>query len=443
MSKSRMLLVVLLASTVILAAGATAFARSWGSPGLAPLMDRLSAEVQISPPASPDTADRYLPAVAHNYRHNEYLVVWHNTWSGPHRDIYARRVSGAGQLLSWFAVSAGSNDRVQPAVAYNATNDEYLVVWMYDVSGNGTKYEIWGRIVAWNGSYMGSPKLIITWTNRSFWTPRVVWNSYRNQYMVVWNAIDTTTGLASDVAGYRVSASGDVINPGSPIIISASNTPHQVDIAYNLAADEYLAVWRRMRTTADWDIRGARLRGDNGAVVTPPGEFFINSETVDQRYPAVTTNTQDRYLVVWQHAYSSTDWDIKGQYLNISGGTVGSSYNIASTGANEMYPDVASADPLANEYVTVWQIPTSTGTAIRARRNRLVGSTITSLNYFDVASYGFWDSEKPVVACGSPGFLFAYEGDSASDPAVKRHIYGRVWWPNALYLPFIMKNLVK
>ena len=276
---------------------------------------------------------------------------------------------------------------------------------------------------------MGSPKLIITWANRSFWTPRVVWN-----------AIDTTTGLASDVAGYRVSASGDVINLGFPIIISASNTPHQVDIAYNLAADGYLAVWRRMRTTADWDIYGRCLKWDG----TPDGgEFAINSETVDQRYPAVTTNTQDRYLVVWQHAYSPTDWDIKGQYLNISGGAVGSSYNIAYTGANEMYPDVASADPLANEYVTVWQIPTSTGTAIRARRNRLVGSTITSLNYFDVASYGFWDSEKPVVACGSPGFLFAYEGDSASDPAVKRHIYGRVWWPNALYLPFIMKNLVK
>ena len=71
-----------------------------------------------------------------------YEFVWHNTWPGGNHDIYARRVSGDDQILSWFAVSAGSNDRTQPAVTYNATNDEYLIVWMYNVNGDGTTFEI-------------------------------------------------------------------------------------------------------------------------------------------------------------------------------------------------------------------------------------------------------------------------------------------------------------
>ena len=112
----------------------------------------LGGEIQISLPTSPE-CDRYKPGVAYNWVHDEYLVVWHNTWPDGHRDIYARRVSESGQLLSWFAVSTGPNDRIQPAVAYNATADEYLVVWMYDVNGDGSVYEIWGRTIAWNGAY--------------------------------------------------------------------------------------------------------------------------------------------------------------------------------------------------------------------------------------------------------------------------------------------------
>ena len=103
----------------------------------------LGPEFQISLPTTPES-DRHVPAIAYNWLHNEYLVVWHNVWPSGHRDIYARRVSDSGQLLSWFSISAGPNDRAQPAVAYNAINDEYLVVWMYNANGDGSTYEIWG-----------------------------------------------------------------------------------------------------------------------------------------------------------------------------------------------------------------------------------------------------------------------------------------------------------
>jgi hypothetical protein len=264
-----------------------------GGINLASASSRLDPEIQISLPTSPE-CDRYVPAVAYNYQHREYLVVWHNKWSGK-RDIYARRISENGQLLSWFAVSTGTNDRVQPAVAYNATNDEYLVVWMYDVNGDGSTYEIWGRTVAWNGSSMGSEFQIITWPNRTFWTPSVAWNSLRNKYMVVWNALDATTSLPTDVAHAILSDSGTKLYGA---VITTADQPHQADVTYNVAADEYLVVWRRMWTAADGDIRAARLEGFSGAVVTPPGVFTVNATTEDQLLPAVATNQQHRYMVL-------------------------------------------------------------------------------------------------------------------------------------------------
>ncbi|MEJ5312402.1 MAG: hypothetical protein WHX52_21770 [Anaerolineae bacterium] len=443
MSVKKVLLTLLIVSAVGLTVGVNPSLRvralAWSgdaTPRPASLSDRLSSEMQISPSSTPE-ADRYKPAVAYNRTHNEYLVVWHNRWPNDHRDIYARRVSATGQLLSWVGVSAVDHDRVQPSVAYNATNDEYLVVWMYNPSDDKSTYEIWGRRVAWNGIAVGPEFRIIQWANRSFWTPRVVWNSVRNEYLVIWNALDTTTSLANDVAGYRVSADGNVINPGSPIIITDVNNPHQADVVYNVAADGYLVVWRRMSTVADGDIWGMRLNGDGTLNGTA---FAINTETVDQQAPAVATNGQDRYLVVWQHQTMSVYWDIAGQYLNSSGNKVGDSFPIAAPDQHAKMPDVVAAGNGSNEYLTVWEQTMPTGTAIWARRDRLVGNTTTPLNQFEVASGGFWENKSPAVAADRVGYLVVYEGDSTGDPTVYRHIYGRLWWPAAVYLPLVLRN---
>ncbi len=440
MSAKRTLWIILTGGAILLAAGLNAGmnARA-GKAGLdtpSNPASYLGSELQISDPTSPE-CDRYLPAVAYNYVHDEYLVVWHNKWPDGHRDVYARRVSSNGQLKSWFAVSAGSHDRFQPDVAYNAATDEYLVVWMYDAQGDGTHYEVWGRTVAWNGSSMGPEFQIFAWPNRGFWTPRVAWNSYRNEYLVIANGFDTVTSLANDVSGRRVMADGSTPYAGSPISQSQVDKPHQGDIAYNVAADEYLVVWRRMWTTADGDIRGARLRGDNGAVINPPGEFVINNKPEDQQSPAVTTNDQHRYLVVWQHAFPGPccDWDIRGQELDVAGNPEGSEFTIASSTDDETDPAVAARAGPIRDYLVTWQRTTSSGETIEAGR---WGDMTPS--FFEVANVAFWASENPGVAWGGASALIVYAADSQGDPTVYRHIYGRRWVPNAVFLPVGLRN---
>lgn len=314
-------------------------------------MYRMSGEVQLSPDGG---AERYQPDVAYNNIHHESLVVWHNTWAGS-RDIYARRVSDSGEVLSWWCVTTGAADRAQPTVAFNATNYEYLVVWMQEVSPD--VYEIWGRIVAWNGAYMRPEFQIIGWANRSFWSPRVAWNSYRNEYMVAWNAFDTTSsfppGVPSDIAGYRVSSTGVVQNAGSPLIFTTYDTPHQLDMTYNVAYDEYFLVFVVVHTqvTTGNDIYGLRVSW-NGTPVNPPGLIHISELVNDQIAPSVTTNEQDRYMVVWEHAYSSTDHDIYGREYYANGNPVGSYFTLASWTENTTTPDIA-AHGQNNEWLAV------------------------------------------------------------------------------------------
>jgi len=103
--------------------------------------------VRLSDPVDYDPG-RSQADIAYDWNHREYLVVWVRNWPGGHREICGRRVSASGERLSWFVVSAGVGDRISPAVAYNATEKEYLVTWMQNVNGDFRTYEIWGRRIA-------------------------------------------------------------------------------------------------------------------------------------------------------------------------------------------------------------------------------------------------------------------------------------------------------
>jgi len=42
-----------------------------------------------------------------------------------------------------------------------------------------------------------------------------------------------------------------------------------------------------------------------------------------------------------------------------------------------------------------------------------------------------------VVAADIPGYLIVYEGDSST---TNRHIYGRMWWPEAGFFPLLLRH---
>ncbi len=397
---------------------------------LAPDTYLQGSELQLSPDAS--DGERYLPDVAYNSVDKEYLVVWHNTWGGGFRDIYARRVSNAGQVLSWFCVSCGgTHSRLQPAVAFNIQRREYLVVYMYEASAN--VYEIWGKIIPWNGPGSNAEFLIISWGERSFWTPRVAYNTWANDYLVVWNAFNTTSsfppGYPNDIGGNIVEFDG-YVQTGSPFSWTSAASPHQVDLAYNAYYNEYVMAYVTVHSSATTknDIDVIHVSA-GGALANPPGIIHLAQNVEDENRPAIATDNQDRYIVAWEIEKSSTNHDVWAVPVDWTTNSPIMIY--AVNGAeDDTNPDITYNS--ASNFMMVWQEDLAgTGYAVQGW---WVGKSVSHTP--DIANYAFWENEDPAIASGGSNFLIAYDGDSS---ITNRHIFGVLWSPHALFMPVIRK----
>ena len=115
-------------------------------------------------PNGATTFGAFDPAVAYNPTSNEYLVVWSGDDGTDNEfEIFAQRLSAAG-------VEVGTNDQrisdmgpngatafgaFDPAVAYNPTSNEYLVVWSGD-DGTDNEFEIFAQRLSAAGVEVGT-----------------------------------------------------------------------------------------------------------------------------------------------------------------------------------------------------------------------------------------------------------------------------------------------
>jgi hypothetical protein len=143
------------------------------------------------------------PAVAYNSTDNEYLVVWSADEVDNEFEIYGQRIdaaTGARMSMSDFRISDMGPDgdlryaAVYPAVTYNATDNEYLVVWKGgDSCCAVNEFEIFGQRIAADGTEIGPNDLRISFMGAEGSTsymadwPAVAWDSAVNRYLVVWS----------------------------------------------------------------------------------------------------------------------------------------------------------------------------------------------------------------------------------------------------------------
>ena len=226
-----------------------------------PVLDPLS-DIRV------DAVDNTSPAVAYNGRRGEYLVVWTteqdaNTW-----DIWARRVGASGNLGDVFNVATGAAEkRTEPAVAYSSAQDEYLVVYVYEVSSSD--YDIHARRVSWSGGLVSGEFAINT---DSFWqtSPTVVYNSVNDEYLVVYQ--NTWGDLRKDIAAQRVSASDGALQSWSIVASDTNEWRIMPDVAYNEDEHEYLIMY----THYDASGRSARAKISSYDMATLSPEITIH-----------------------------------------------------------------------------------------------------------------------------------------------------------------------
>ena len=372
------------------------------------------------------SSEEFSPAIAYNSTRDQYLVVWENVWPGGYHDIYAQRISSTGKLLSWFAVSSDTNSKTNPSVAYDPVNDRFLVVWAHDYWGNGSDWDIHGRFIPWNGPDPSLIDFTICDWNSFQAHPVVTYARSQEEYLVVWQS--TSAGVPGYISGRRVFADGGM---GDDFTISSGPQIRDFpDITYNLARNEYLVVWDLEINASNIDIYARRLRGDG----IPLGdEFVIAGWPNFEAEPSVAAcDKSDQYMVAWQsdQGTGGADYAIYARYVN-GDAIPGNIYLIDDTTSPELNVDI-SCNASGRQYLLAWQTRyVNLKYGIWARI--AFPNEMLEPQFPVVHSNSTQNREYPAIGGGWSSYLVAWEHEDAT-----RDIHGRLL-RNITFLPIMEK----
>ena len=374
----------------------------------------------------------YLPSVAYNWKHHEYLVVWHTSWVIGTRDIRAARMSETGQVLTTFLVHENpTKDSAQPAVDYDPVHDRYLVVWSFDAFGDGSDWDLYGRFIPWEGPDPGlSPFPISAWTTHQ-WNPRVAYGRAVEEYLVVWNNEYQSGTLPVYVSGRRVKASDGSFPGGASDLTINHGAENRVnaDVTYNLARNEYLVVYDNAV-----DILGIRLTGDLSHNFG--GEFGIAGWPAAENHPAVAACREaDQFLVAWQSDQGSNNNAIYARFLN-GDAVPGNVYLIDDTTSPEEEAEIA-CNYSGTQYLIAWQ--TRYTNLKYGIWSRLVNPDESMTASFPIVHPGPAAGRTQASAAGGhTSYLVGWEHER--DGTSFQDIHGRIVHPSALFVPLVLRN---
>jgi hypothetical protein len=218
---------------------------------------------QISFGGAPEF-DALEPDVVFNADAHEYLVVWSSDMDNDGaEEIYGQRLSHFGEHLGpmGFRISdMGANDADPlfdantPAVAWNSNDGEYLVVWSGDddtTTAEG-EFSIFSQHLAADGSEIGSNDILSapTPSGYDFLDPELAYNSWDNQYLLVFEAYDRVGSYPGpEVGGDILGRDALSLTPGSRYISAMGGDPYDEFhgknpvACYDASHHWYLVAW--------------------------------------------------------------------------------------------------------------------------------------------------------------------------------------------------------
>ena len=336
-------------------------------------------------------------------------MVWDGGWN-----ISARRVSSRGELLGekWSIASAGAS-LLWPDVAYDETNDRYLVVWARENSISDR--DLYGRFLPWDGPSALLTEFPIDTTHPVVEQPQVAYAHAQGEFMVVW----PTGSPRVEVWGRRITASdGSFLAASAAIATHATENRQNPDISYNLARNEYLIVYDNSALSNKADILATRMTA-NG-IKLGGGEFGIARFASDEFAPVVAAcHSFDQYLVAWK-SYNS-GYQLYVRYVD-GDGTVHGIHNPdnSTTGWPDSVMDVTCRWNI--QYFIVWE---HWDTVVKASAiwGRLLYADESMDAGFEIAPAAK-NREDPAVASSGTNFLVAWEKNGGTYPDMVGRIVG-------------------
>jgi len=326
-------------------------------------------------PTANRSYDAIDPVVSYNSNDNNYLVVWRGEDGNlvnaiGEFEIYGQQLNAAGQEIGAddFRISdMGSNNTAQydaysPAISYNATNNEFMVVWYGDDNTQGHvsgEFEIYGqRINANTGAQVGTNDFLISETGvpgfitRSATFPDVSWNSKLNQYLVAWSADPATgayVGNEFEIFGQVLSSSGTEIGDNDFAIsdmgpIGNNNfDAFKPVVEYVSQSNQYVVAFRGDDTVdGEFEIYAQRLDATNLIRIGMKSERLShagpdNSILYDARRAAIAHNSNTGDVgIIWEQENEDSTQTL-GEFEIFSSTMAATTFNINNTMTGSWY----------------------------------------------------------------------------------------------------------
>lgn len=292
------------------------------------------------------------PELAHNPARNEYLVVWQAYMRTTGMNIYARRMTASGTFPApAFAVCESAGDQVAPMVAYDASADQYWVVWT-DCRAD-QPFQVRARRVSASGALQGAEIAVSTGTHRQF-AARVACGA--GHALIIW--VDEMSPSASCILIRGYDSSGNPFT--GPLLLSpADGRATEPDVCFNPDDGQFLAAWEQDNASTSWDIWRYRLTSN---LITLDGPALSVSTAQGQQHkPRVAYNpTGGQYIVVWQDGRSLSTYDIYGQRLSRTGAPSGGAIAVFAGLYDDTNPVVAAQSSGAS-FMVAFERDTSGG----------------------------------------------------------------------------------
>jgi hypothetical protein len=347
------------------------------------------------------------PVVAWNNRSNQYFVVWYgddNTGvlSNNENEVFGQLLDVSGTKISsrircsFMGTNGDANSRgTSPDVVFNASNNEYLVVWQGWEDNTPPlaigESEIFAQRIGPTGALLGS-RIRVSYmgddgeTDPSLrqWgsatAPSVQWNSRSTNYLVIWQGFSTNlpglTAFENEIHGQLLTIGG--VHIGTNFLITHmgpnSNSGFRADnpdLAYNATSNQFLLVYQGDNDTApavddDTEIWGHVLNASGAPLTTNEtriSQMGIDGDTVyNASQPAVVYNPlRDTFLVAWQGDNEiDNKVEIWGQRVTAGCVPVGSELLLGTGGseADASYGQFSAAlafNSSAGEYLALWR----------------------------------------------------------------------------------------
>jgi hypothetical protein len=381
------------------------------------------------------------PAIAYSTQQQRWLVVWEDDRAGARR-INGQLVTRDGWILGQLIhIGTQGMGQYSPAVAYNSTNDEFMVVWADWRAGN---YDVWAqRVDADDGSL--HPEFQINTDPEWQWYPAIAYSPDAGQYLVTWSDRRDDPGDSSNynVYGRRLYANGSPVDANDFVICARAYNQENVTLAYNPVQHQYLVVWED-ESMADTGIAGQRVRDSKPGNLEGPN-FDICTATGDQMKPSVACNTATgEYLVAWQDRRSVSTYDIYGRRVSGTGTLLGDGDIAISTASQGQEDPHASYDPSRNRYFVCWGDSRNAATApdIYGQALSASGNLLFTEATENAPVWVYPRAQEYPVASGDPddGRALAVWQDERN--GVSNNIYGRLGSPQdyTVHLPLVLQG---